>query len=217
MRALDSTTALSMAALHDGLPPGERRERLLYGADAPEFAHAAGIDTAFWTAQNLLFANAGRFLDGLPLAAFVSGTELAPYATYETAPTTARCSTACSPTCRGCASRTWRSRSSRTRTSRTSSTMHDLPFSSAQRLAADGPASARRRSATGTRIHRQDKLLARFLAALRARPDGARTVVVFLSDHGEQLGEHGLHRATPGPCTTRRSASRCGSTRRRAR
>jgi arylsulfatase A-like enzyme len=40
-------------------------------------------------------------------------------------------------------------------------------------------------------LHRQDKLLARFLAALRARPGAERTVVVFVSDHGEQIGEHG--------------------------
>ena len=57
-----------MAALMTGLPPGERRARLLSAPMLPEFAHAAGIDTAFWTAQNLLFANTGRFLDGLPLS-----------------------------------------------------------------------------------------------------------------------------------------------------
>ena len=40
-------------------------------------------------------------------------------------------------------------------------------------------------------IWRQDRVLGRFLRALRATPEGARTVVVFLSDHGEQMHEKG--------------------------
>ena len=68
MRALDSTTALSMAAMLTGGRPSEPRAPVLLSAPLlPEYAHAAGIDAAFWTSQNLLYANAGRFLDGLPL------------------------------------------------------------------------------------------------------------------------------------------------------
>jgi hypothetical protein len=191
MRALDSTTTLSIAALMTGLPPGERRERLLTAPMLPEFAHAAGIDAAFWTAQNLLFANSGRFLDGLPLAAFVSGTEIAPYATYETGADDAKLLDrvlADAP----------RLREPYLAVAQLSNTHfpyvvddHDLPFSSRsdwRRMDRFGQAATRYRDA----IHRQDKLLARFLAAFRAAPGGARTVVVFLSDHGEQLGERGL-------------------------
>jgi arylsulfatase A-like enzyme len=37
----------------------------------------------------------------------------------------------------------------------------------------------------------QDRAVGRFLTALRATPEGARTVVMFLSDHGEQMHERG--------------------------
>ena len=191
MRALDSTTTLSIAALMTGQPPGERRGRLLSAPMLPEFAHAAGIDAAFWTAQNLLFANSGRFLDGLPLAAFASGTEMAPYATYETGADDGQLLDrvlADAP----------RLRQPYLAIAQLSNTHfpyvvddRDHPFSSHtdwRRMDRFGQAAVRYRDA----IHRQDGILARFLRALRERPDGARTVVIFLSDHGEQLGERGL-------------------------
>jgi Sulfatase len=191
MRALDSTTTLSMAVLMTGLAPGEPRGRLLSAPMLPELAHAAGIDTAFWTAQNLLFANAGRFLEGLPLTAFVSGTEMAPYATYETGADDGRLLDrvlADLP----------RLREPYLAVAQLSNTHfpyvvddHDLPFSRGhdwRRMDRFGQSAVRYRDA----IHRQDKLLARFLETLRARREGAETVVVFLSDHGEQLGERGL-------------------------
>jgi arylsulfatase A-like enzyme len=62
---------------------------------------------------------------------------------------------------------------------------HDLPFSSThdwRKMDAFGRTNIRYRDA----LHRQDKLLARFLATIARE----RTVVVFLSDHGEQIGEH---------------------------
>jgi hypothetical protein len=191
MRALDSTTTLSIAVLMTGLAPGEPRERLLSAPMLPELAHAAGIDAAFWTAQNLLFANAGRFLEGLPLTAFVSGTEIAPYATYETGADDG-----------ALLDRVLvdlpRLREPYLAVVQLSNTHfpyvvddHDLPFSRQadwRRMDRFARSAVRYRDA----VHRQDKLLARFLETLRVRPEGADTVVVFLSDHGEQLGERGL-------------------------
>jgi len=193
MRSLDSTTTLSIATLMTGLSPAEPRARLLSAPMLPEMAHAAGLDAAFFTAQNLLFANTGRFLDGLPLAAFVSGTELAPYATYETGADDAALLDrvlADLP----------RLRAPYFAVAQLSNTHFpyvvdgkDLPFSSRldwRSMDAFGKARVRYRDA----IHRQDKILATFIAALRAgaaRTDGVETVVVFLSDHGEQIGERG--------------------------
>jgi hypothetical protein len=191
MRALDSTTTLSITALMTGIAPSEPRERLLSAPMLPEFARAAGIDTAFWTAQNLLFANSARFLEGLPLTAFVSGTEIAPYATYETGADDGELLDrvlADLP----------RLGEPYLAIAQLSNTHfpyvvddRDLPFSRGQdwrRMDRFGRTAVRYRDA----LHRQDKELARFLETLRSRPEGAETVVVFLSDHGEQLGERGL-------------------------
>jgi hypothetical protein len=190
MRAVDSTTTLSIATLMTGLSPAEPRARLLSAPMLPELAHAAGLDAAFWTAQNLLFANTGRFLDGLPLTAFVSGTELAPYATYETGADDA----ALLDRVLADAPRLRRPYFAVAQLSNTHFPYvvddRDLPFSSRldwRSMDAFGQARVRYRDA----VHRQDKILARFVGALRARPEGAATVIVFLSDHGEQIGERG--------------------------
>jgi len=62
MRALDSTTAASLAVLWSGLPPTSSREAMHTAPLLWEYARAAGLDTAYWTSQNLLFANAGAWL-----------------------------------------------------------------------------------------------------------------------------------------------------------
>ncbi len=185
MRSLDSTTALSMAALLTGLGPSEPRAALLSAPLLFEYAHAAGVDTAFWTSQNLLYANAGRFLDGTPLHTFVSGTELEPYADYLDGADDGRL-------LRRVAADLPALREPYLAVVQLANTHfpykvdeHDLPFSGAhdwRKMDAFGRTTIRYHDA----LHRQDKLLARFLATILRE----RTVVVFLSDHGEQIGEH---------------------------
>jgi arylsulfatase A-like enzyme len=190
MRAVDSTTALSMATMLSGRSPASARASLLSAPLLPEYAHAAGLDAAYWTSQNLLYANAGRFLDGLPLRDFVCGTELAPYADYldgaDDGLLFARALVGLS-----------RLREPYLAVAQLANThfpyevdAHDLPFSSTIDWHALDD-FGRTRIRYWDALHRQDELLARFLVALRARPDAERTVVVFVSDHGEQLGEHG--------------------------
>jgi arylsulfatase A-like enzyme len=156
----------------------------------PEYAHSAGIDAGYWTSQNLLFANAGRYLDGLPLSAFASGTELEPYATYQAGADDGKLLArvlADLPRLR----EPWFAVAQLSNTHFPYAVdEHDLPFSSRydwRKMDAFGRTRIRYWDA----LHRQDKLLARFMAALRARPEAERTVVVFVSDHGEQIGERG--------------------------
>src|SRR5262249_50596217 len=83
VRALDSTTAISLAIMWGGLLPTEARKDLHEAPLLWEFAHAGGWDTAYWTSQNLLFGNSGTWIDGLPLTRHVSATEIEPNATLE--------------------------------------------------------------------------------------------------------------------------------------
>ncbi|MDP9001510.1 MAG: sulfatase-like hydrolase/transferase [Myxococcota bacterium] len=190
MRALDSTTALSLSTMLSGLPPTEPRTRLLSAPLLPEYARAAGVESAFWTSQNLLYANAGRFIDGLPLSAFTSGTALEPYASYLTGADDAAVLQRALIEL-PLLNEPWIA------VLQLSNTHfpyvvdeHDLPFSTrANWRTMDDFERSRVRYYDA--IYRQDKLLARFLANLRSRPEGESVVVVFLSDHGEQLGEHG--------------------------
>ena len=50
-----------------------------------EYTHAAGMDTAYWSAQHMFFANSGTWLEATPWTRhFVGATKLEPDATYET-------------------------------------------------------------------------------------------------------------------------------------
>jgi glucan phosphoethanolaminetransferase (alkaline phosphatase superfamily) len=190
MRAIDSTTALSMVTMLSGRSPADARASLLSAPLLPEYAHAAGADAAYWTSQNLLYANAGRFLDGLPLSDFVCGTQLAPYADYLDG---ADDGVLLDRVLAGLA----KLREPYLAVAQLANTHfpyavdpHDLPFSSRFDWRAMDD-FGRTRIRYWDALHRQDRLLARFVAELRARPGAERTIVVFLSDHGEQIGEHG--------------------------
>ncbi len=74
MRALDSTTAISLAIMWNGLLPTESRRDLHSAPLLWEYARAAGWDGAYWTSQNLLFGNSGTWIDGLPVSRRVSAT-----------------------------------------------------------------------------------------------------------------------------------------------
>jgi glucan phosphoethanolaminetransferase (alkaline phosphatase superfamily) len=190
MRALDSTTAASLAVLWSGLAPTASREALHTAPLLWEYAHAASFSTAYFTSQNMLFANAGTWLEGLPLSRWLSATDLDADATYETGADDAKLVDA-----------VLRELPSLT-----------LPFVSVVHMSnthfpyviddADAPFQPQSRSfraGDATRVHnryadairRQDALVARLVRTVRAMPGGSNVVVAFVSDHGEQLGERG--------------------------
>lgn len=191
MRAVASTTAISVAVLLTGLPADADRRTFHSAPLLFEYAHAAGVKTAYFTSQNLLFGNAGLWLDGAPLAQRVTGTEIEPYATYQCGAHDGKVLSIAAQAIGGLPE----------------------PFFAVVQLSnthypywideADAPFAARGRAERGEAkderadmldryrdaIHRQDRLVADAVRAMRAGPSGGRTVVVFLSDHGEQLHE----------------------------
>ncbi len=190
MRALDSTTAVSLAVLWSGLSPTATRDALHTAPLLWEYAHAAGFDTGYWTAQNLFFANSGTWLEGLPVSHWVSATDLDADPTYEVGADDGKLVDAAL---------------------RDLPTMHapfvgvvhlsnthfpyvvddsDAPFQPQSPAFGAGDASRvlnRYRDA----IRRQDAIVARLMRGLRALPGGDHVVVAFVSDHGEQIRERG--------------------------
>jgi glucan phosphoethanolaminetransferase (alkaline phosphatase superfamily) len=190
MRALDSTTAASLAVLWSGLAPTASREALHTAPLLWEFAHAAGDDTAYWTSQNLLFANSGAWLESVPLTRWVSATDLDPEATYETGADDGKLVDTVLHDLPGL-------RSPLVGVVHLSNTHfpyvidpRDAPFQPQSKAFGRGDhekVRARYRDA----IHRQDAIVARLVRRLRATPAGANTVIAFVSDHGEQIRERG--------------------------
>ncbi len=193
MRALDSTTAASLAVLWSGRPASASRQALHEAPLLWEYARAAGFDGAYWTSQNLFFANAGTWLAGLPLSRWASATDLDPNATYEIGADDAKLV-------------------DRALRDLPAMVAADAPFVAVVHLSnthfpyviddADAPFQPearafgagnveRVRNRYRDAIHRQDALVARLVSGLRAMPGGQKVAVVFVSDHGEQLRERG--------------------------
>jgi glucan phosphoethanolaminetransferase (alkaline phosphatase superfamily) len=78
LRALDSSTAITLAVLWSGLQPTEPRERLHTQPLIFDYAKAAGYHTAYLTSQNLLFGNTRLWVKNLGVDRFCSATELDP-------------------------------------------------------------------------------------------------------------------------------------------
>jgi glucan phosphoethanolaminetransferase (alkaline phosphatase superfamily) len=190
MRALDSTTAASLAVLWSGLAPTSSREALHTAPLLWEYAHAAGFDTAYWTSQNLFFANAGTWLEGVPLSRWVSATDLASDPSYELGADDGKLVDAVLddlPLLR----------TPFVGVVHMSNTHFpylidesDAPFQPQARAfgAGDG---AKVRNRYRDAVHRQDAIVARLVKGLRAMRGGDAVVVAFVSDHGEQVRERG--------------------------
>jgi len=197
MRALDSTTAASLAVLWSGLAPTSSREALHRAPLLWEYAHAAGFDTAYWTSQNLFFANAGTWLDGVPFSRWVSATDIDSDPTYELGADDGKLVDVVLGDLP-------RMRSPFVGVVHLSNTHFpylidegDAPFQPQSRdFGAGGSAKVRNRYRDA--VHRQDAIVARLVEGLRAMPGGDGVVIAFVSDHGEQIREHGAFGHTWG-------------------
>lgn len=190
MHALASTTAPATVVLWTGLTPGTSRDDLHAAPLVWEYARAAGFDSAYWAAQDLTFGNMQMFFDGLPAGHFVSAAELD------------------------------RDRDSLVGADEHKLSAHveahvaelrepfvavvhlsnthmpyrvdpdDLPWVPQSSEGGSGhevEVYNRYRDA----IYAQDKQLTRVIKAFRGTAAGARTVILYTSDHGEQFREHG--------------------------
>jgi hypothetical protein len=190
MRALDSTTAVSLAVLWSGLPPTASRQALHTAPLLWEYAHAAGFDTGYWTAQNLFFANSGTWLEGVPVSRWVSATDLEADPTYEVGADDAKL---VDVVLRDLPSM----KAPYVGVVHLSNTHFpyvideaDAPFQpQSQTFGAGDVAKVRNRYLDA--IRRQDAQVARLVRGLRAIPGGDQVVVAFVSDHGEQIRERG--------------------------
>jgi glucan phosphoethanolaminetransferase (alkaline phosphatase superfamily) len=190
MRALDSTTAISLAVMWNGLLPTRTREEEHTAPLLWEFMQAAGLDSAYYTSQNLLFGNSGTWLEGQPWTRHVSATQLEPEASYEIGADDGKLTdfvVGDLPRLR----EPWLAVVHYSNTHFPYKVdPDDLPFTPQEE--ATGPGyEIEILNRYQDAIYAQDKAIGRLIRALRSRPDAERTVLVFISDHGEQMREKG--------------------------
>lgn len=190
MRALDSTTAVSLAVLWAGLPPTASREALHTAPLLWEYAHAAGFDTAYWTAQNMFFANSGTWLEGVPVSRWVSATDLDADATYEVGADDGKLVDVVLRDLPGMGAPF-------VGVVHLSNTHfpyviddNDAPFQPQSHAFGAGD-TVKVRNRYLDAIRRQDAIVARLVRGVRAMLGGDKVAIVFVSDHGEQIRERG--------------------------
>ncbi len=191
MRSVDSCTAISLAVLWSGLDPTESRDRLHTWPLIFDYARSAGYDTAFWTSQNMMFGNVRLWVKNLGVNKFVSATDLDPTADLDMgAPENLLAD----------------------HVNREIGELSE-PFLAVIQLSnvhypyyvdPDGPepfqpsTTSKAPDENGAflnyyqnAVYQQDQHVARMLTHLRETPAGARTVIVYTSDHAEAFREHG--------------------------
>ncbi|HVY45192.1 MAG TPA: sulfatase-like hydrolase/transferase, partial [Minicystis sp.] len=190
MRSNSSTTAIELAVLWSGLQPIASRTALHTAPLLFDYAHAAGFDDAYWTSHHMMFANSRLYVQDLPTSHQCGATDLDPLADIDLGA---------------------RDELVAARIEKELPELHepffavahfgnthvpyrvdpnDAPFQPA--LESKGPSDNEAyRNYYRNAVHLQDRWIGELLRFVRAQPFGARTVILFTSDHGEAFREHG--------------------------
>lgn len=190
LRALDSSTAISMAVLWSGVGPHESREVLHTWPLLFDYAKSAGYSTGYFTSQNIMFGNLRLWLQTLGVDALLTGNQVQPDSNIDLGADEALF---------------------------TDRALHEFsalsePFFLTIQLSNGHypylvhedrpqpfqPATTSKAPEQNERffnhyqnaIHQQDVHLGRLLSGIKNSKAGARTVVVYTSDHGEAFREH---------------------------
>lgn len=190
MRALDSTTAISLAIMWNGLLPTRSRADLHSAPLLWEYLDAAGIHSSYWTSQNLLFGNSGTWIDGVKIDRRVSATRLDPEATMEIGADDGKLIDYAIADFAELAE-PYVAVVHLSNTHFPYKVSPDFePFK--PEVEATGPGWENElRNRYYDSIYLQDYHVARLLRAIRGRKESEHTIVVFTSDHGEQTREKG--------------------------
>lgn len=190
MRSTSSTTAIQLAVLWSGLPATSSREDLHSFPLLFDYAKAAGYDNAYWTSHHMMFANSRLYVQDLPTSHQCGATDLDPLADIDLGA---------------------RDDLLTQHIMKEFDQLHepffavahygnthvpyridpaDAPFQPAIESKAPGDNEAYRNYYKNA-VYLQDREIADLIRHVRRSPLGARTVIVFTSDHGEAFREHG--------------------------
>lgn len=186
MRSLASSTAVSTGVLFTGLPTTTSRARANAAPLVFDFAKSAGFHTALYSAQTLLFGNNGRWLDGAAIDRFVSATSFDPRVDSRVGSDDGLALDLAVRELMGFTREPFFGVVHLSNTHfpyKVSADETDLPTGIVQ---GDVVRSRYERS---VRLEREN--VAAFMRRLRASAKGRHTIVLFISDHGEQFYEHG--------------------------
>jgi arylsulfatase A-like enzyme len=189
LRSNSTTTAIQLAVLWSGLQPIEPREKLHSVPLLFDYAHAAGMETAYWTSHHMMFANSRLWVQDLPTRFQCGGSDVEPTADLDTGGDDGLLVD--------------RALSQLPQLKEPFfAVVHignthvpykvdpdDSPFQPSLSSKAPDDNEAYRNYYKNA-IVRQDKAVGRFLETMKSSEWGKHAVVIFTSDHGEAFREH---------------------------
>lgn len=191
MRSMDSSTFISTSVLLSGMQPVVPRATVYSAPLVFDYANAAGYEASYFTSQHLMYGNARMFFVDAPLAHFVSATNLDPEANILTGADDAKLTDRFLEDFGGLTEPFFAMvHYSNVHVPRLVDS-RDLPFEPI----------ADRNEECGTdaytnhykdAVYLSDRAVGRLVEGVRASERGARTIIVYTSDHGESLCEHGI-------------------------
>jgi len=189
LRSNSSTTAIELAVLWSGLQPVEPREKLHTVPLLFDYAHAAGMDTAYWTSHHMMFANSRLWVQDLPTRFQCGASDIEPTADLDVGGDDGLLVDRA-------LSQLPQMKEPFFAVVHIGNTHvpykvdpNDSPFQPSLESKAEDENEGYHNYYRNA-VYRQDKAVGRFLKSLQASKWGAHTVVVFTSDHAEAFREH---------------------------
>lgn len=190
LRALDSSTAISMAVLWSGLGPHESRETLHSWPLLFDYAKSAHYTTAYFTSQNILFGNLRLWLSNLGVDSLITGNQVEPGSNIDLGADEALFAEAAVAKIRDLKEPFFLTiQLSNGHYPYLVNERRPQPFQPATTSKAPEN-NAQFKNYYQNAVHQQDLHLGRLLSKIKASKGGERTVVVYTSDHGEAFREH---------------------------
>lgn len=190
LRSNSSTTAIQLAVLWSGLQPVESRERLHGVPLLFDYAHAAGMETAYWTSHHMMFANSRLWVQDLPTRFKCGATDLEPAADIDVGGDDALLVDRALEELPKLKEPFFAVVHVGNTHVPYKVDPNDSPFQPST-SSKDPEYNEDYRNYYRNAVYLQDKSIGRFLREMKSSEWGANTVVVFTSDHGEAFREHG--------------------------
>ncbi len=191
MRSMDSCTAISLAVLWSGLRPTESRDTLHEWPLIFDYAKSLGYDTAYWTSQNMMFGNVRLWVKNLGVNHLVTATDLDPTADLDMGAPEKYLADHVSENI-GQLKEPFMAVIQLSNVHYPYYLDPELPTPFEPWTTSKAPElNAQFKNFYQNSVYQQDLHVGRMLDAVRKSEAGARTVIVYTSDHAEAFREHG--------------------------
>ena len=188
VRSNASVTTIGMGVLLTGLPPTAPAAETATAPNLFEYAHSAGYDTAYFTSQHLMFANMWLAVQDIPSGKLVLASHLDPKPDMFTGASDSALAQRVQTE--------WDSLREPFFVVVHFSNIH-APRRSFAKVGPFLPASQDKADKKSyfnnykNSVYESDTAVAELIRGIQATPAGSRTVLLYTSDHGESVSEHG--------------------------